>query len=581
MNATSIIKIVISSLLLAIFSQICLAQEPAEIKGTVRSTTGEFLPGATVVVEGTARGVITNVEGKFSLKARKGQMLKVSFVGMKTRVVKITSDIMNIILQDDVQEIEGVVVTGYQQIKNRVFTGAAASVKLDEIKLNGISDVSRMLEGRIAGLSIQNVTGSFGAAPRINIRGGASIMGNVQPLWVIDGAVYEDLVSLTLDQLASGDAVTLISSAVAGLNASDIEDIQVLKDASATSIYGARALNGVIVITTRSGQRNSPNRFSYSYELSMRSVPSYTNFDLLNSQESMSIYQEMDRKGYFSLQNTLYGRRSGVYYQMYKALNTVDPTTGRYYLENTNDAKRTFMRAREYANTDWFKELFTYKPIHTHTVTFSGGGENSAMYASIGFYDDRGWTLADNVKRITANIKNSFYWNEDKIKVTISAQGNLRNQNSPGTISQRKNTVIGTFERDFDINPFSYALSTSRTLRPHSADGEREYYRNNWAPFNILNEFENNYLKTEVLDLKLQGELSYRLNNNIEVKGLATIRHAVTKSSHFITEGSNVIQAFRANETPYVARENIYLLKNKDDPMQLPRVGIDTWGYIQ
>ena len=87
MNATSIIKIVISSLLLAIFSQICLAQEPAEIKGTVRSTTGEFLPGATVVVEGTAQGVITNVEGKFSLKARKGQMLKVSFVGMKTRVV--------------------------------------------------------------------------------------------------------------------------------------------------------------------------------------------------------------------------------------------------------------------------------------------------------------------------------------------------------------------------------------------------------------------------------------------------------------------------------------------------------------
>lgn len=111
---------------------------------------------------------------------------------------------MNIILLDNVQEIEGVVVTGYQQIKNRVFTGAAASVKLDEIKLNGVSDVSRMLEGRIAGLSIQNVTGSFGAAPRINIRGGASIMGNVQPLWVIDGAVYEDLVSLTLDQLASG-----------------------------------------------------------------------------------------------------------------------------------------------------------------------------------------------------------------------------------------------------------------------------------------------------------------------------------------------------------------------------------------
>ena len=129
--------------------------------------------------------------------------------------------------------------------------------------------------------------------------------------------------------------------------------------------------------------------------------------------------------------------------------------------------------------------------------------------------------LFRSVKRITANIKNSFYWKEDKIKATISAQGNLRNQNSPGTLSQRKNTVIGTFERDFDINPFAYALGTSRTLRPRNANGEPEYYRNNWAPFNILNEFDNNYLKTEVLDFKLQGELSYRLNENIEAKGLA------------------------------------------------------------
>lgn len=580
MNVSSVIKLVISILFAAIFSQVCPAQELMEIKGTVRSASGEPLPGATAMVAGTAKGVIADGDGRFTLKARKGQTLEVSFVGMKTRKVKITSTVMNITLQDNVQEIEGVVVTGYQNIKNRVFTGAAASVKLDDIKLDGVADVSRMLEGRVAGLSIQNVTGSFGSAPRINIRGGASIMGNVQPLWVIDGAVYEDLVSLTLDQLASGDAVTLISSAVAGLNASDIEDIQVLKDASATSIYGARALNGVIVITTRAGKRNTPNRFSYSYELSMRAIPSYTDFDLLNSQESMSIYQEMNRKGYFSVQNTLYGRRSGVYHQMYKALGTIDPSTGRYYLENTDEAKRTFMREREYANTNWFKELFTYNPIHTHTVTFSGGGENSTMYASIGFYDDRGWTLADNVKRITANIKNSFYWNEDKIKATISAQGNLRNQNSPGTISQRKNTVIGTFERDFDINPFAYALGTSRTLRPRNANGEPEYYRNNWAPFNILNEFDNNYLKTEVLDFKLQGELSYRINDNIEAKGLASVRHAVTKSSHFITEQSNVIQAFRANETPYVAQENIYLLKNKDNPLQLPQVALTHGGMF-
>ncbi len=578
MNASSVIKIVISCLLLAAF-QLCPAQELTEIKGTVRSSAGEPLPGATAVVAGTAKGVIADAEGQFSIKARKGQTLEVSFVGMKTRKVKITSTVMNITLHDNVQEIEGVVVTGYQNIKNRVFTGAAASVKLDDIKLDGVADVSRMLEGRVAGLSIQNVTGSFGSAPRINIRGGASIMGNVQPLWVIDGAVYEDLVSLTLDQLASGDAVTLISSAVAGLNASDIEDIQVLKDASATSIYGARALNGVIVITTRSGKRDTPNRVFYSYELSVRDIPSYTSFDLLNSQETMSVYMEMEKKGYFSLKNALYGRRSGVYYQMYKALSTVDPNTGEYYLPNTDEAKTAFLKEREYTNTDWFKELFTHNPTQSHTITFSGGGKNSTMYASIGYYDDAGWTLTDNVKRITANLKNTFYWN-DRLKATLSAQGNMRNQKAPGTISQRKNTVIGSFERDFDINPFSYALGTSRTLRPRSNNGELEYYRNNWAPFNILNEYDNNYLKTDVLDFKVQAELSYKINEHLEAKGLASIRHAHTGSSHFITENSNVVRAFRANETPDVAQQNIYLLKNKDNPLLQPKIALTHGGIF-
>lgn len=194
------------------------------------------------------------------------------------------------------------------------------------------------------GLTVQNVTGSFGAAPRINIRGGASILGNVQPLWVIDGAVYEDIVSLSVDELVSGDAVTLVSSAIAGLNSSDIEDIQVLKDASATSIYGARALNGVIVVTTKSGKRNAHLRVNYSYEVTMRMRPRYTEFDLLNSQETMELYQEMDSKGYFNLKNTLYGRRSGIYYQWYKGVSTVDPNTGDYYYPNTPEARLFFYR---------------------------------------------------------------------------------------------------------------------------------------------------------------------------------------------------------------------------------------------
>lgn len=481
--------------------------------------------------------------------------------------------------KDQERDIEEVVITGYQKIKNRVFTGAAASVKMKDIKMDGVADISRMLEGRVAGLSIQNVTGTFGAAPKINIRGGASIMGNVQPLWVIDGAVYEDLVTLSIDQLVSGDAATLVSSAIAGINPTDIEDIQVLKDASATSVYGARALNGVIVITTKSGKRNSDNRITYTYEQSFRQVPSYKEFDLLNSQETMSIYQEMENKGYFDLNRMLYGRRSGVYYQLYNGISTINPNTGNYFIENTDEAKRAFLKEREYANTNWFKHLFQINPTQNHTITFSGGGEKSASYASLGFYNDPGWTVADKVQRVTANLKNTFYIN-DRLKTTLSLQGNMRNQTAPGTFEQRRNTAIGSFERDFDINPFTYALTTSRTLRLRDNHGNLEYYRNNWAPFNILNEYENNYIKINLLDFRVQGEASYKINDNLEANVLASVRQATTNTSHYITDKSNVIGAFRANENPWVASENIYLVKDKDNPLLQPKVGLTHGGIF-
>ena len=556
-----------------------MAQTDETVTGTICNEQGEPLIGAYVHVVETKAKAVTDVDGRFTVKAAVGQTLQASYIGMLTQQVKIGKRPLNIVLKDDSRQVDEVVVTGYQNIRNRVYTGAATSVKMDDIKLEGIADVSRMLEGRVPGLSIQNVSGTFGSAPRINIRGGASIIGNVQPLGVIDGAVYEDLVHLSLDQLASGDAVTLISSAVSGLNPSDIQDIQVLKDASATSVYGARALNGVIVITTKSGRRESPLRVSYSTENTVRLKPRYGDFDLLNSQETMSIYQEMYDKGYFGISNSLYGRRSGIYYQLYKDISTINPATGTYYLPNTPEARADFLRKREYANTNWFDLLFTMKPITNHMITLSGGGKNTATYASIGFYHDGGWTVADKVSRLTANVKNTFYIN-DKFTATLSAQGNIRSQKAPGTLPQRKNNTLGVFERDFDINPFSYALGTSRTLRPYNEDGSLEYYRNNWAPFNIFNEYANNKMNIDVLDFKIQGEATYRLNDDIALKALLSTRQAYTSTTHEIHEGSNVVKAFRANENPFVAQQNIYLVHDKDNPLLQPKVGLTHGGLL-
>ena len=145
---------------------------------------------------------------------------------------------------------------------------------------------------------------------------------------------------------------------------------------------------------------------------------------------------------------------------------------------------------------------------------------------------------------------------------------------------QRKNNTLGVFERDFDINPFSYALGTSRTLRPYNEDGSLEYYRNNWAPFNILNEYDNNKMNISVLDFKVQGEGTYRLNQDMAIKALLSMRQAYTSTTHEVHEGSNIVQAFRANENPFVAQQNIYLVRDNDNPQLQPKVGLTHGGIL-
>ena len=216
------------------------------ITGVVKDSDGTPLPSASVVVKGTSHGVATDLDGKYSIKVPNNKTVLVfSSLGAKTveRTVG-ANKVINVTLQDEAQQLEGVVVTGYQEFDRSKFTGNAQTLKADNIKMDGVVDVGRMIEGRAAGVNVQNISGTFGTSPKITIRGGSSIFGDTKPLWVVDGAVQEEVVPLTFEQLASGDASTLVSSAISGINANDIESIEILKDASALSLYGARALNG-------------------------------------------------------------------------------------------------------------------------------------------------------------------------------------------------------------------------------------------------------------------------------------------------------------------------------------------------
>lgn len=581
------IKKKIRSLLVVVtvmITQIVFSQE-MQVNGLV-SNNGSPLPGVTILIKGTYSGTETDFDGNYSIKVEKGQSLIYSFIGMVTVEKKVGDEnVMNVSLEDDRNILNEVIVvaTGYDNIKKTSFTGAASTIQAEDLKIDGIVDVTRMLEGKVAGVSIQNISGTFGSAPKVTIRGSSSVFGNNTPLYVIDGVVQEDIIEQDLDELTSGDASTLIGSSIAGINASDIKKIDVLKDASATSIYGARARNGVIVITTKSGSRNSPLKVSYNLEQTIREIPSYNSFDVVNSKENIGVLRELfrDEAGFTQITNSLQGRYGGVYHIMYDRINTFDTSTGSFLLENTPEARGEFLQQYELANTDWFDELFRYNVVQNHSLSLSGGGENNAYYASVSLLDDAGRTIADRTSRITANLKNTFYLS-DKFQATMSSNVAVRKQKAPGTFERETDVVNGEVSRDFDINPFSYALNTSRTLRPRDNEGNLEYYRNNWADFNILNELKNNFIDLNQIDVRLQLDTQYKISDHITYDFNGSIRYVNNVTEHSIKENSNVVGAYNAAETTIVRNANIFLYQDPSDSNATPVAVLPNGGiYIK
>lgn len=260
-------------LTIMLWSVVSMVAQTRSVEGTVLSADdNEPIIGATVMVKGTRQGISTDIDGHFSFSnlPSTAKSLTVSFVGMKTLDVPIVWDKpMTITMQPASEQLQEVVVTGMQKMDKRLFTGAATKIDANEARISGMADVSRSLEGRAAGVSVQNVSGTFGTAPKIRVRGATSIYGSSKPLWVVDGVIMEDVVNVSADELSSGNAETLISSAIAGLNADDIESFDILKDGSATSIYGARAMAGVIVVTTKRGKQGQ-NSMVYTGEFTSR-----------------------------------------------------------------------------------------------------------------------------------------------------------------------------------------------------------------------------------------------------------------------------------------------------------------------
>ena len=553
-------KLTILYTLLWLMTGTALAQ--TKITGTVVEADGEPAIGATVQVQGSKGGTATDLNGHFTIDVPAGKKLVFSYVGATTQTLTARNGMRVVLQPDQGLMVEEVVVTGMQKVDKRTFTGSTTKVNAADAKIDGVADISRALEGRAAGVSVQNVSGTFGAAPKIRVRGATSIYGASKPLWVVDGVILEDVIDVSADDLSSGDANTLISSAIAGLNSDDIESFEVLKDGSATSIYGARAMAGVIAVTTKKG-RAGHNRISYTGEYTMRLKPSYATFNIMNSQDQMSVYQELQQKGYLNYAETANASESGIYGKMYQMMSQYDPVTKTFALENTDEAIADYLRAAEYRNTDWFDLLFSNAVQHSHAVSMEGGTDKTTYRASVSALMDPGWTKQSKVERYTANINADFNLSK-QLSLKVISSTSFRNQKAPGTLSRSVDPVAGGVSRSFDINPYSYALNTSRVLDPQA------YYTRNYAPFNIFNELDNNYIDLKSNEFRLQGQLTWKPIRKVELQALGSVRNVVTSQEHFILENSNQAMAYRAMDNSTIRSANPYLYTDPDNIYALP-----------
>lgn len=543
-----------------------VAQTPQGVlKGKVLDENKQPMPGVNILFKGTLQGTVTGVNGEFSLNRPAGaSVVVVSMIGYKTREIEIGNKTeITVELKPDVKKLDEVVVTGYQTVDKRTFTGSVSKIDVDQISQAGTGDVGKMLQGAVAGVSVENVSGTFGTKSKIRIRGNSSISGNQEPLWVIDGVVLDDPVNVNPNQLYSGDANTLLSSAISGINPDDIEDIQILKDASATAMYGTQAVNGVIVVTTKRGKKGRTT-INYRNNFTVTMKPTIADFNVMNSKERMEFSEEMYQKNLMDFGNM--NQQYGAYGMLLTRLSNREITWDQF--------DESVQRAKTY-NTDWFKVLFQNSLVQEHSLSMSSGSEKQQFYMSASYYHDNGQVNNQNTDRFTANMKGTFNINK-VVSVTANLYGSARNQRIFGT--QDASEYNGITSRAFDINPYNYAKNTSRAMRPYNDAGEYEHYLSRFAPFNILEELDNNFIDVKTREIKFQVDLNLQITPKLTFWGLASGRLTNSYSEHIATEESNIARAYRAVEAGW---NNGLLFDDPNDGNSNPVTILPRGGIVQ
>ena len=510
-------------------NSIVIAARPSvtskKITGTVKDEKGEPLPGVTILVKGTTTGSATDANGNYSLVVPKlGVQLIFSFIGMETQEITATKEVTNVVMKMDVNEMDEVVITGYQVIDKKKLTSAISSVKAKDVMIAGAMSIDQMLQGRVPDMMMMTNSGEVGVVPKIRIRGTSTLVGNREPLWVVDGIIMQDPVPIAPEELNDPDYINRIGNAIAGLNPRDIDRIDILKDASATAIYGVKAANGVIVITTKKGQVGRPV-VSYDFSATYRRRPRYTdhNIHLMNSKQRVEFSKDLVEKHHvYSTDVNLIGYE-GLVNNLYNGTITHDQFTSEVAkLENMN--------------TDWFDLLTEDAFSHQHTVSISGGSEEIRYYSSIGYAIDNDVIKGNNNERYTAALN---------VDATISPKV---------TASLNLNANVGKREySEESINPIDYAYTTSRAIPALDNQGRYIYYKRQYAyqqlyNYNILNELDNSYSQQDNSAITLTANLRYKATNWLSFQAIFSYSTSNTEQESYLGEQTWYAASLRKSE---------------------------------
>ena len=497
------------------------------IRGVITDKSNEPLPGVTVLLKGTSVGTASNTKGEFVLEVTGSvDSLVVTFVGMKTQYVKLLpdKDSYRIRMEYDVEEMQEVVVTGYQTINRKRSTGAITSINADKIMRPGVLSIDQMLEGQIPDMMFMSNSGEVGVVPKIRIRGTSTLIGNREPLWVVDGIVLQDPVNISPEELNNPDYVNRIGNAIAGLNPQDIERLDILKDAAATALYGAKAANGVIVITTKKGHIGKPI-ISYNMNVSYKRRPRYTDrqIDLMNSKERMEFSKDLVNSRYTFPGGMNMVGYEGLINQLYRGALTYDEFTKQ-------------VQYLECLNTDWFDLLTEDAFSHQHTVSISGGTETVRYYSSVGYAKDNDVIKGNNNERYTVALN----LNADlspRISTSLGINGNVTSRE---------------YSQD-EIAPLDYAYNTSRTIPAFDENGDYYYYQNsggtaNSFRYNILNELENSSYDQEGSSISFNMTLNVKFTNYLNASVVGSYSTSNTDIEGWWGEKSHHVALLRQSE---------------------------------